>query len=258
MNKRTKIATGLLLAFYIPITMFVIIITRNISFPIINPAPSLKLIPIGLSYPDTPGLTIPGTGLIASFVLASNGSIAENTCVQVANATCQLISNEYYGIWIVDIGFQQGIPWDFKDVFQHGGMYISGLSGVSFRRDFQNSSVLIPSENAIYFPVAGDFSPAIRITFFNGTDILYTYNQIKVHVLSASENEATNTNKLNLALSYALLFFSYLEGIVIIKELSKTQESDNATIKTRPKRKKESPKPSEKSNSSPTIENQNS
>ena len=78
----------------------------------------------------------------------------------------------------------------------------------------------IMAQDEMYFPVAGDYSPTIFIQFFNGTGIQYTYNEIKVHVLSASEVEAVNTNKLNLAVTYVLLFSSYIQGLVIVREES--------------------------------------
>jgi len=244
MNKRTIVAVMTILVIYIFLTSFVVIIIENIPNPILNPPPSPNLIPIGISYPDRPGITIPGTDLFVSFILTFNGSIAENTPIQVTNAYCQILSKKVANVWTVQVGFQQALPWAFKESFEEGGTYISGLSGVSFTRHFQdiNDTVLWPSMDVFYFPVAGDFSPAISITYDNGTEVLYTYDQIKVHVLSASEVEVMNINRLNLGLSYVLLFFTYVEGIVIIRELFKTQEPEVTAIETRPKGKEKAPR----------------
>jgi hypothetical protein len=265
MNAGKGVATAAILIILAIITLYVIVIAQNITFPYWNPPPNLRVIPFGLSYPDIPGMEIPGTYLIVSFLLASNGTIAENVPIQVVNATGQIISSDYANVWNVQVGFQQAIPWDFKKYFEQRGMYIGGLSGVHFSRDVMNpnSSALLPlSENEIYFPVAGDYSPTIRIDLYNGTSILYTYSQMKVHVLSASEVEATNTNRLNLGLAFALLGFSYIQGLVMIRELwtnreKEDQSSANKTIISLTNHEKR-PTKKEKKKTSPSKEQKKS
>lgn len=232
MNKGIKVVIVAILIFLAAITLYVIVITQNIPFPYFNwnPSPKLSVIPFGLSYPDILGIQIPGTGLVVSFLLAFNGTIAENVPIQVVNATGEIISNDYANVWNVQVGFQQAIPWDFKEAFEQSGMYIGGLSGVLFSRNVMNpnSSILLPLfEDEIYFPVAGDYSPTIRLDLYNGTSILYTYNEMKVHVLAASEVEAENTNRLNLALTFALLGFSYIQGLVMINALWANRKKKN-------------------------------
>lgn len=267
MNKVIKVAIVGILLFLAVTTLYVIVITQNIPFPYFNwnPSPKLGVIPFGLSYPDIPGVEIPGTYLVASFLLTYNGTMAENVPIQVVNATSVIFTDDYADLWNVQVGFQQAIPWNFKKAFEQSGLYIGGLSGVLFSRNIvnPNSSTLFPlSEDEIYFPVAGDYSPTIHIHFYNGTSSLYTYNEMKVHVLATSEVEAENTNRLNVALTFALLAFSYIEGLVMIRELWANRERKNQSIAnntmTSPKTHEESPTKKEDNKALPSKEPQNS
>ncbi len=222
----------LLLVIYVPITLYVVIVTNRIPFPYFNPRPRFNPIPIQIFYPDMVGLGVSRTGLIALFVLDFNETIAENTPIQIANATGQILAgSEYLNVSDVEIGFKQAIPWNHKDTLQQGRLYFSpfltGLHFIHFFNDRENVNLTIMAQDEMYFPVAGDYSPTIFIQFFNGTSIQYTYNEIKVHVLSASEIEAVNTNRLNLAVTYVLLFFSYIQGFVIVLGIFKFQEKPN-------------------------------
>lgn len=230
MKTRNKIIACLaLLVIFAPITFYVVITTNSIPFPILNPQPRFNPIPIQIFYPDKAGLAVNEAGLIALFTMNFNETIAENTPIQIANAVGQIhSSSDYLNVSDVEIGFKQAIPWYYKDTLQQGSLYFSpfltGVHFVHFSESREDVNLTIMSQDEMYFPVAGDYSPTIFIQFFNGTNIQYTYSEIKVHVLSASEVEAEKTSKLNLAVTYVLLFFSYIQGIVIILELFKSQE----------------------------------
>jgi hypothetical protein len=224
-NRIYGVAIAVILIFLAIITLFIYVNW--------NPSPKLNVIPFGLSFPDLPGYYTEQTGLLISMMITYNGTMAENMPIQVIDPACEIASSNFSNVWTVAVGFQEAIPWDFRDAFQHGGFYVGGVGGAFFRNT-NNSAYLSASEEEFYFPVSGDFSPTIFITFFNGTSVSYTYSEMKLHVSSTSEVNAENTNRNSLVLTIALLGFSYIEGFMMIKELLekralKTQsEANNA------------------------------
>jgi hypothetical protein len=193
------------------------------------------MIPFGLNYPNPVGYSGNETEFLISMMIAYNGSIAENTPILVANSTCQLAS--WSDAWIVEVGFSQALPWNFKDLFQHGGSWIGGLAGALFIKDFRSGSPLrqTPTNGTlIYFPIAGDYSPSLYVLYWNGSETFHTFEQMKIHVLSESEINAENISRNNLILTIALLGFSYIEGITIIAELMSKRKKKSQLGKTEP------------------------
>lgn len=225
------------------ITSYIYVITTNIpvSSPYWpfnwNPPPSTKEIPLALAYPETFIISGPnGTLLIADMLLTFNGELAENTLVQVTNASCQLAPDAIH-IDSVTVGFQGAFLPNMAASIRQGFTWGGGTPCAVFDRNQTSlpntwSYLNIFWENNITFPVAGDYPPSIFITFDNGSlPIQYTYSQIRVHVLSASEVNAENTNRLNLSLTFAILAFSYIEGLWVIRELLKKQEKTSSLNK---------------------------
>ena len=129
------------------------------------------------------------------------------------------------------VGFEGAFLLNETSAIQQGNTWGGGEACVIFGRMQQSlpnawSYLNVSWENAVIFPVAGDYSPSLFITFDDGSSpIQYTYTQIKVHVLSASEVSAENTKRLNLGLTFAILAFSYIEGFMVINELFKNEET---------------------------------
>ena len=88
----------------------------------------------------------------------------------------------------------------------------------------------------IYFPVSGDYYPIIEIA--NETDpynaIVYSFDQIKIHVASATEVEGLRLNNLNLGLTIALFVFAWMGEIALMVELlsNARKEPQSAPIAT--------------------------
>lgn len=240
MNKCIYTAVIGILVFLVAITIFIYI---NL-----NPQSQLQIVPFGLSYPDSPEYVSGKTNLSISMMIVYNGTLAENSPFVAVNSTCDIAFPYNNEIWTVEVGFPEAIPSNFKSHFKTGGRYIGGLGGVTFTNENKSGSLdVYAPEN--YFPVAGDYSPAIFITFFNGTNAYYTYNQMKLHVVAESEVEAQNADRSNLVLTFALLGFSYIEGFMIIRDLlekrKKNQSEKNSIANTQPPTNKPQPNKTE-------------
>jgi hypothetical protein len=176
----------------------------------------------------------PNVTLMADMLLTFNGELAENTLVQIENASCQ-VSPQGQGqgahVTVAVFGFQESFPPNITSAIEQGKSWGGGVACVIFNRTQQSSPYTwsyldVIFENEVIFPVAGDYSPSVFIMFDDGSSpVQYTYSQIKVHVLSASEVSAANTNRLNLGLTIAILGFSFIEGFMIIYELLKKEET---------------------------------
>jgi hypothetical protein len=174
---------------------------------------------------------------MADMLLTFSGELAENTIVHAENASCQLPPSEQeMHVSTITVGFQGAFLPNTTRNIQQGFTWGGGAGCVVFSRTQQSlpdawSNLTVFWQNDVIFPVAGDYPPSIFITFDDGSSpIQYTYSQIKVHVLSASEVNVENTNRLNLGLTSALFLFSFIEGFMVIHELLKKEET-----KTQPK-----------------------
>jgi hypothetical protein len=231
-----KIALAvLILVFLLVISAYIVVITRNITVSSScwlfdwNPPPARNTIPLALTYPEALIPSFPnGTMFMANMLLAFDGELAEKTLLQVENASCEIPPQG--NVNVIAIGFQDAFLPNATSNIQQGYIWGNGAVCVVFSRTQQSppeswSNLTVAWENNIFFPVSGDYSPSIFMTVDNGpSPIQYTYSQIKVHVLSASEVNAENTNRLNLGLTFAILAFSYIEGFMVIHELLKKEE----------------------------------
>jgi len=185
------------------------------------------------------------------FLLKFNGTLAENSQIEIINATC--ISHVPYNTSIY-VGFPQAIDYAQKDTIGDNTTFTFGWTGTDvliFRDDynppdadspfkpiiyFHEVPVMYP--NNIYFPVSGDYSPMIMITRPEtpyDNVIVYSYDKIKVHVASAIEVEGLKINDVNLNLTHALFIFSWVGELVLLFELvtkyrDKTEREKGQTV----------------------------
>jgi hypothetical protein len=217
-------------------TAYAIVIIQDIKTGIFNwnPPREEKEIPLVLAYPDTLPITIPGTVCTVAMTLKYNGTIAEDAPLEVVNASCLGYANRNM---TVSIGFSGAMSYNNRYTVFSGSGIIGASGALCAVFDYQtftedNTTVVIHSmslvfENIICFPVAGDYSPIVRIEQQGKETVEYTYSQFKVHVLPASDVEAQKIGRINLGLTIAFFGFSYIGGIAIIYELLKKEKEDN-------------------------------
>lgn len=78
------------------------------------------------------------------------------------------------------------------------------------------------SQEEIYFPVAGDYSPIILLSESGIAEydpISYRYDQIRIYVASETEVESLNIDEVNLRFTIAVFVFSWIGYIVLVYEL---------------------------------------
>jgi hypothetical protein len=84
----------------------------------------------------------------------------------------------------------------------------------------------------IVWKVQGDYAPTIVILFKNFTAITQTYPYLAVHVASVDVARSERYNRVNTALSIALVGFGFVEGAKILIELAeKRNQSKESTAK---------------------------
>lgn len=225
----------LILLFLVIIATYSAVIIGNIpvssSIPLFNwnPPPSKNEIPLALAYPETFVMSFPnGTLVMADMLLTFNGELAENTLVQVENASSQIPPLGH--VSSIAVGFEEAFLPNQTTSIQQGYTWGGGAVCAVFSRTQPSppvwSNLTVYWENNVTFPVAGDYSPSVFITFDDGSSpVQYTYSQIKVHVISASEVNAQNMSRLTFALTIALLGFSFIEGFMVIYEILSKEET---------------------------------
>lgn len=68
------------------------------------------------------------------------------------------------------------------------------------------------------FSVSGDYSPSIILEFRNGTYESYTYDEMKLHVPSASEIQTQELSQIGGFIAIILLIFSFFEALKLVNE----------------------------------------
>jgi hypothetical protein len=197
-----------------------------------------RTVPILLSYPETPDIRL-GFGGNQSyfsivFLLKTQGYLAENVQIEIINASCVSYLPKNMTVKVI---FPNAVDSNLKEILSSGsGIIGNNQIGFLVFEDNQqifeenttvitNVHVLKPSYTTdIYFPVSGDYSPTVRIFIEGQPEIDYTYNQIRVHVLSASEAEGEKNARMNLWLSYAIFVLSIVGVIWLVFELLKKEE----------------------------------
>jgi len=234
-------------------TAYVTVIVNNVPCAFFNwnsPKNSNNL-PVVISYPDSMFMPIFGnqTGLCTiKFLFQFNGTLSEGTDILVINATC--MSYVPYNT-VISVGFPQALPSSQKTTIGANTTLLTGWGGstiLTFNDNYtQNDSPFKPVADwhsvpptymvePIYFPVSGDYYPIIEIA--NETDpynaIVYSFDQIKIHVASATEVEGLRLNNLNLGLTIALFVFAWMGEIALMVELlsNARKEPQSAPIAT--------------------------
>jgi|GEM_PF-6147711 len=248
MNTRRK-GYMILAVFYIYIIF--VVTTIMIDYPnMANPfyLPSNKsVVPIAIAYPDISNGQLQSEWLQISFNLETetNSLLAEGVNLTITNLAARVLINDYSNVtspwYITDvwIGFQYAQPWsDWAIVMNVSGQfqwnYYTALDGDWLVYN-PNGTIWLSSgtyplgtypltvfmHNTFHFPASGDYSPSILIDLANNTILSYTYNQVKVHIISASEIQTQKLERIGAAVTVALLVFAFIEGIVTVKDLTK-------------------------------------
>jgi hypothetical protein len=231
---------GVILVIFIIVTSaYVTVISFDLHTDFLNwnPAPIKHTIPILLGYPNVPDVIMGRNTSYCSvaFTLEYTGTLAENTPVHIANASCVSYLNKNMTVYVT---FPQAVDYGFRDLIS--SPWVVGAPTkllMFFDRVYDNSSLMYNSDFAYFhrveqssytgimcFTVAGDYSPTIEIIVDGQPNILYTYSEIKVHVLSTAEAEGEKSVKINLGMTYALFALSIASSFWLLYELIKKEK----------------------------------
>jgi hypothetical protein len=91
----------------------------------------------------------------------------------------------------------------------------------------------------------GDFEPFMVILFVNSTTVPVTFPYLPVHVNSLDVARSERYNRVNAAVSIALVLFAFVEGYGILRDIDKgtSQSNDSANQPTPTKSPPNKPKP---------------
>lgn len=205
-----------------------------------NPPPDTVQIPLNIVYPqsastsgnpsDINSLTFNGI-LVIEAALQSTGPIVENQPV-IMNAAGAVSPQYADKIDKIHVAMEDALLCGGS---QCGGLGFS-LSAPNFGVTLQKNITNLPEHQVppvgnlanftqmgmhtetIYWPVQGDYYPIITIFFTNGTQKDVPYSSQLVHVDSADVTEAQREGRINVAISFALVAFGFVEGLKIIQD----------------------------------------
>jgi hypothetical protein len=217
----------------------------NMANPFYLPS-GKSVLPIAIAYPAISNGQLQPEMLQISFNLETetNSLLAEGVNLTITDLKAKAFVNDFGNVasgWVMDvwIGFQHAQPWGEWSMMSNATgqihwYYFTALAGDWLVANTNATTWLthgtyplgtypldVFSKKVFYFPSSGDYSPSIIIDLANNTILSYTYDQVKVHVLSASEVQGQKLERLGATITVALLVFAFVEGIVAVKDLTK-------------------------------------
>jgi hypothetical protein len=143
-----------------------------------------------------------------------------------------IYSTHYAEVLYVASGFLETFP--NSKCNEAGGVEFvgGGFAGVIFGHfDKGTNGLTAICKSSFKWLVSGDYSPVMVIEFNNGSTVEWRYDEIKVHVASPIEIQSLKTGSIELALTYALLGFAFLEGFAIIRDFVADDENSSKIVR---------------------------
>lgn len=148
-------------------------------------------------------------------------------------------------------GYATGVNIMVENVTYQYGSYV-GLSGAYLIKPpigvaealNEDTTALFPAMNMTFsFPVAGDYSPSIIVGTENDSItgntvtrsksfLTYTYDEIKVHVLSSGELQTQELSQIANVVTIALFAFAEIEAIKLVYEVQKGKRARSLKAST--------------------------
>jgi hypothetical protein len=185
-------------------------------------------LPIRLYYPPPDNDQLEPIMVSLWFNVTANGTIAENTPIELTNFTGHVYTANNDGIDFIGIGFfhtnlNEGHTYDI--ITGEGPVLMPvGIQCTVQPCDSALSDLIIWHQQPPFsFPVGGDYSPTIIITMGNKT-IQHTYTEIKIHVATQSELQTKELDRINAFITVSLLIFGDIELVWLFYEWQKNTE----------------------------------
>lgn len=197
-------------------------VNRNNQTNPFSVAPQKTVLPFRLYYPPPQNGIVPPIWLDVNFTLKADSQIAENTAIHYTNEAGEIFGGNNQNITVVLVGFYNTNATDTMQYFPIGSDPPTPhllVSGVIFNR--VGDSLVPISTTGFSFPVAGDYSPTITVSMQGGVIEEYTFENIKVHVLSASEIRTQELDQISIVIAITLLGFTLVQSIVLVRNLLK-------------------------------------
>ena len=216
-----------LLVILIPSTMFYVwAVETDYYIPWLYPGPAPTHIPLSLYYPDVPfNQTAPCVGL--NIDLYSNGTLSAGSVVKVDSAVASLSVPTCENVAFVVVTIQGSFP--YPTFFRNNSFNAPSADVVLFYRfgSLSGSAPVTGPFNPVVFPVSGEYSPTVIITFYNNTKVLYTYNEYKISVASSIDVQNAKNARIQTLLTNIIILFAIIEAISITIEHTKEKETQS-------------------------------
>lgn len=249
MSKHSKKFYAFLLA-YLCIGTYVFANILNLQFwPFSYFNPPEKTAPLyrTLDYPSYSLFTFQGTSIVyVQMTVVTDLPLAEEVPAKIS--AIGNLNSSYAGIIsYVFVGFVGSTPYDSNLNVRMVGFhfpYIELYRNYNGTNPFGNGILITGSPVVIVWHDQGDYAPIMVIWFNNSTTITETFPHQTVHVNSADVARSERYNRVNEAVSVALVLFGFIEGYKILRETDepKNQSNDSAiepkTTRKPPKRAK--------------------
>lgn len=184
---------------------------------------------IRLYYPSPDNDKLEPIMISLWFNVTANGTIAENTPIELTNFTGHVYTANNNGIEFIGIGFfhtnlNEGHTYNINTGAGPVLMPVGIQSTVQPCNSTLADIIVWHQQPAFSFPVGGDYSPTITITTKNETT-QHTYDEIKIHVATKSELQTQELNRINSFITIALLIFGNIEIVWLFFEWYKNTET---------------------------------
>jgi hypothetical protein len=188
-------------------------------FSYFNPPETVQPLHFSLNYPiESSFIWLNKAAIVhVNVTLKPSAPLAERVAVNMT-AEGSVLSAYAPTINNVLVYFVGAIPYSLE-----GNVRVIGsqFGVIILGHSTQTPTILSGAHETIMWNTQGDYAPVMVIVFHNLTSRTETYPYLAVHVNSVDAARSERYNRVNIAVSVALVLFGFVEGYRILREIDR-------------------------------------
>ena len=232
-RRKAAIYTGALVVILF-LTLYINAVANNQEFPYLYTPSKTLPVPFVLYYQENRSQI----AIQMSFKLIANQTIGVGVPVRISDLTAVVYEGNCSKVVAVWVGFD-GASWYGASPVPTSPGWVTiapNWAGV-FTGDSGNRCVLVPTSpdySMIFFPQPKSYDPSITIIWGTGKPSQKVYPDSSLTVVSGAEIRAEDSNRINLALTVALVVFAVAEVLNIAREWAKEEQRTPTSTQSAP------------------------
>jgi hypothetical protein len=238
MRKERKIGFILLAVLYVFLGTIIFVNLANIPFGVVNPADPNFFQRYPIFYPPYNGAIGTANQVIIEVNITANGRLVDGktATVSAVGSASSPFSSNITSVFITYVGAEPALNTSYATGLVLYGpnfgkiVLVPSTNCPTHPSGIILDTILCGSSTQIIWPNAGAYYPLLSIRLNNGKTLNETITDYLTPVLSSSNLQTEQTNRINTAFSIALVSFGFMEGVNIVRELTEGKNGQSSSI----------------------------